>query len=341
VALPSPLTRAHLELGPVLANVFQELRMGAAITDGQTWHVVYGLPNVVLFELAHGIEKRREVHNARSIARARKDGRALSTSHAGFHDLYVPVMPGGDTVLVTGPFSVARPTSSDLQARWRWLTGTHARAADPEFGRYVAMTLATATFDDTTLGVVTRFAEIFCRLLGGRGPAESIAADASAVREKLTAVRLVDRCWEAAADMIDESSSRAWTSPHWAEHLRFAGAERLPSHAIVGLMAGRADDPDPIDELLRRDAFQRASVHLARTIGSVVCGRVGSHGVLLLVDDPPRASECGASSSRSPIERALSAGASVSRCTWGSPIRTTTPRFRRFTMRPFRLPTRR
>jgi AraC-like DNA-binding protein len=62
------------------------------------------------------------------------------------------------------------------------------------------------------------------------------------------------------------------------------GAERPPTHAVVGLIAGR-NDVDPIDEVLRRDAFQRAAIGLAGQIGGIVCGRVGGHGVVLLVDD--------------------------------------------------------
>src|SRR5262249_38964064 len=39
---------------------------------------------------------------------------------------------------------------------------------------------------------------------------------------------------------------------------------------------------DPIDEALRRHAFQRAASGLARSWGALVCGRVGDHGIVLL-----------------------------------------------------------
>ena len=97
-------------------------------------------------------------------------------------------------------------------------------------------------------------------------------------------MRLVDRSFEAAAEMVDEHTSRAWTSPHWEEHLRFLGAQRLPSHAIVRIDLGRQADLDPIEQILRCDALQRASVDLARKIGGVVAGKVGDYGVMFLVD---------------------------------------------------------
>ena len=126
-----------------------------------------------------------------------------------------------------------------MSNRWRWLTGTNARAADPEFAHYLALTLATATFEGPMLDVLQRFVETFCRVLSGQDDTDSLEVTGAALRKKLSVVRLVDRSFEAAAEMVDEHTSRAWTSPHWEEHLRFLGAQRLPSHAIVGLISGR------------------------------------------------------------------------------------------------------
>jgi AraC-like DNA-binding protein len=44
----------------------------------------------------------------------------------------------------------------------------------------------------------------------------------------------------------------------------------------------RADD-DPVDELVRRDAFQRSSVELAVKAGDAISGKVGDHGVAFLL----------------------------------------------------------
>lgn len=262
--------------------------MSATLTDGRTWSPVFGWPNVVSMELVYRVEGRRDPHNARAIARVRRERRPVTAQHAGFHDLYVPVGPDAETLLVMGPFAVARPTSTEVQNRWRWLTGTTARAADPEFAHYLALTLGTATFEGPMLGVLQRFAQTFCRLLGGQAETAWVASSGAALRKKLSAVRLVDRSFEAAAEMVDERTSRAWTSPHWVEHLQFLGAERLPSHAIVGLIAGRHDDFDPIEQILRCDALQRASVGLAHRIGGVVAGKIGDYGIMLLVDHTAR-----------------------------------------------------
>jgi YesN/AraC family two-component response regulator len=58
----------------------------------------------------------------------------------------------------------------------------------------------------------------------------------------------------------------------------------------VGLLLGRTDEPDPVDEVLRRHACQRACAALARKLGNVASGQVGDHGVAFLVHHPGPAS---------------------------------------------------
>jgi AraC-like DNA-binding protein len=94
--------------------------------------------------------------------------------------------------------------------------------------------------------------------------------------------------WDAVREMIDPR-----TPPTWAEHhhetLTYAGLHAMPQHAVVGLLLGDTDASDPLDGLLKRDAFQRACVDLARRSGNAVSGRIGSHGVALLFANATRA----------------------------------------------------
>jgi AraC-like DNA-binding protein len=82
--------------------------------------------------------------------------------------------------------------------------------------------------------------------------------------------------------MVDERTSRTWLSEHKANDLSHLGVDELPEHALVGLLAGHPDPSDPVAEAIKRDAFQRAAVDLARRSG-VIAGRVGDHGVSFLV----------------------------------------------------------
>jgi len=263
----------------VLGNCFQELRLAASLTDGVTWYPIYSLsgPGVASFELANGKEKERSLHNLKAIAEVRRQRSGLVVEHAGFLDLFAPIVEEGKVrlVIVAGPFATARPTSNDLIGRWRRLTGTQARVSDPEFAHYLASTLSTATFEGPTLGIFTRFVKGHCQLLAQRGAVERLASDLSALRAKLVETRFAERGWEAAATMIDERTWRSWTSPDSAGELRFLGLSRAPEHVIVGLLSGHEAEPDPVDEQLRRDAFQRASALFARKTTKMVCARVG------------------------------------------------------------------
>jgi AraC-like DNA-binding protein len=283
------LLGTHAMLAQALGNVFQELRLAASLTDGKVWFPVYSLPlpGVAAFELAYGLDKQRTEHNQGSIARVRREKSIVVTEHAGFSDIFAPVIQHARVraLLVAGPFATARPRASDLVARWQGLTRKQARVSDPEFAHYLACTLATATFEGSTLGAFLRFVKGSCDLLAERGQVQRVARDLAALRAKLVETRFAERSWVAAAEMVDERTSRAWVGSANIGELRFLGLDRGPQHVIVGLLSGHETERDPVDELLRRDAFQRASVELARRLGKMVCARVGEHGAALLVDD--------------------------------------------------------
>jgi AraC-like DNA-binding protein len=90
--------------------------------------------------------------------------------------------------------------------------------------------------------------------------------------------------WEAARVMVDERTSPTWAIDEFGQ-MRRLGIDRFPEHAVVCLFSGRREEPDPLDDALRRDALQRACALLAQRQGNVVCGQVGDHGVVFLVHD--------------------------------------------------------
>jgi len=286
----------HALVGQVLAGVFVELGLSASVLTDRVWHPIH-IPvvfrhseivaDVVIFERVHGMEAKRATYNDRSVRQVRRARKTLLTQHAGFHDLFVPIGGAGASlgILVTGPFTLARPTSADLRARWRWLTGRSARASDPEFARYLATTLATTTFEGSQLESFRQLMECFARVLAGQGQAEKLAREAETLQEQLRDNRFVERMWTVARHMIDEGVWRSWQGPDQAGELAKMGLRRFPQRAMVGLLAPRDLEADPIDDLLRRDAFQRACVGLLKGRGGAIGGPIGDHGVMLLVDE--------------------------------------------------------
>jgi AraC-like DNA-binding protein len=149
----------------------------------------------------------------------------------------------------------------------------------------VATTLATTTFDRDDFRMFERCVTCLARLLDGSDDGERLASEGSVLREKLWHVRLAERMWEVSRALVDDHPHGGFN--HWRarEHDSIEmGVTRQPTDVVVGLMMGAEDKSDPVDDLLRRDAFQRALVELATSRGGLLCGRIGDHGVALLVD---------------------------------------------------------
>jgi AraC-like DNA-binding protein len=294
----------HAILTQVLSGTFAELQIGASIMDGLTWYPIHSEHSVADFEMAYGVETRRWPYNDRCFRRARREGEIVLGEHAGFCDLFAAIGGSkGKWSLVAGPFSIARSTSSDIRSRWHGITGNHARPSDPEFLHYLSITLATTVLEGAELDAFRQLLACLAKLLAGEGDAEQLAAEVHRLRERLDGVRAVERMWDATRTIIDLRTYRAWLSQARARALALMGCDKLPEHAVVGLMLGRDKMIDPLEDWLKRDAFQRACVETMRRRGNVLCGRIANHGLVLLVSDSASGSRL-TSRLRDVVERA-------------------------------------
>jgi AraC-like DNA-binding protein len=263
---------------------FQMLRVGATLWDGRRFWPIHLLHSPHAFELEHGREVERGPYNTHCLEQVFRTKKIVHGRHAGLSDLFVPVLWGAavGAVLVTGPFSTSRPTAADVLSRWRWLTARQGHLADPEFANFLSMTLATLVLGSVELATFERMLVRLACLMAGRGNGPALEREIEALRGKLLAARFVDRMWETAQSMVDDRTARSWASPNYASSLRELGLSRVPDAALVGIALGREPRGDPVDEAVRRDAFQRSSVELARSMGAVIAGRVGDGGVMFL-----------------------------------------------------------
>jgi AraC-like DNA-binding protein len=275
---------------PGVANVFEELSVCAALREGGPWQVGLGArwraihvrPSLPDFEQEHGREHERDKYNVRCMTEARDTKAIVRGEHAGLSDLFVPIVVGAHVpaVLAVGPYQRSRPTSAEILARWRFITGRQGHPADPEFAYYLSMTLSTLVLDGGLEKTFERFLSCFARLVGGDGRAQTID-EADALRVALYPARSAERTWDATRSMVDDRTARGWSSPHNQGSLLQLGLARVPERVLVGLVVTRAG-AEPVDALLRRDAFQRACVGLARATGNVTTGKVGDYGVMFL-----------------------------------------------------------
>jgi AraC-like DNA-binding protein len=282
---PAEKAPRHALLASVTAHVFGMLDVAVSIWDSGAWHDVHERApsdDIIAFEAEHGVDLERASHNERCLEEARATKRTVVAACAGLTDLFVPIIHRGrvDRVLVTGPVARSRPTSEELLERWRGLTGRQGHPSDPEFVHYVEATLRTLTLEGPAFASFQKLAEAMALLVAEQSDPDRIYdRDVERLRIELAPARRADRMWDVARAMVDERTSRSWASPLRGGRLAAVGLSRFPEQLIVGLFVDRQKGADPVSEMLRRDAFQRACVDLAYGSGGAASGRIGGHGV--------------------------------------------------------------
>src|SRR5262249_35043175 len=150
------------------------------------------------------------------------------------------------------------------------------------FAHYLSMTLSTLVLDAEQLKKLTRFLVCVAAIISGEKNTRALVKEADSMRDDLDAARRVEQMWASARTMVDERTSRSWSSPHRASDRKLIGLLSAPDQVVAGLLVSLRRDVDPVDELLNRDAFQRACVGLAQSKGGIICGQIGDHGVMFL-----------------------------------------------------------
>jgi AraC-like DNA-binding protein len=284
----TPRGFGHSLVTPVATAVFRTLRVWASLTDGNYWWPLYwplhAEPNVANFEDEHRLQGDRGAYNRRIFTKARRTRSIVVSERAGYFDLVVPVVAGGEVeaMIVTGPIARSRPTAEQILERWRRVTGRQGHPADPEFAAYLSASLHTLVLDDGVLTKLQRLLSCMAKIMGGEGPADALANEVELLHLELWETRHIERTWESAQSMVDDRFPRLWHGVSHSDPLRILGLSRPPDHVLVGLTVSRTEDLDPVGDAVRRDAFQRATVDLARRLGGIIAGRVGDHGVMFL-----------------------------------------------------------
>jgi AraC-like DNA-binding protein len=275
----------HAILAPIVASVFQSLRVSAALWEhGLEWKGLHSEPSMVAFEMAHGRDAERYAYNQRCFERVLRQKKTVRGERGGFSDFFVPVLSQGQVVaiLVTGSFAIARPTSASILQCWHWLSRRQADPADPEFSSYLSRTLSTLVLEGSKLVRFQQLLQCLAKLMAGDGAADTLANRVEVLRSELDHARAVEQMWDTTREVVDDRSTLVWQGMAHATHLRRLGVARVPDAALVGLSVSRTAGANAVDEAVRRHGFQRAVVALARDAGHFLAGKVGDHGVVFL-----------------------------------------------------------
>jgi AraC-like DNA-binding protein len=275
----------HSLLAPLASSVFETLRISASVFEhGEEWVLLHGERSVLAFEYEHGKDHARAVYNGRCLERVVRTKKPVRGEHGRYVDLFVPIIAKKKIVgvLVVGPFALRRPTAVDVLGRWKSLTRREGHPADPDFGAYLAAALSVLVLEGKRSVIFERLLGCLATLMGGEGAADALMNEIEGLRAELMPTREADRARDIVAEIVDHSSLRSPHSGPRQNDLRDLGLTRPTDHVLVGLTVNSAADPDPVDEVIRRDALQRESFEVGRRIGDALAGRVGDHGVVVL-----------------------------------------------------------
>jgi AraC-like DNA-binding protein len=275
---------AHAWMVPVACTELERLKVGASINVGVHWFTLCDHATLIPFETSHGRETLRWKYNERQFQAVRRERRARLGSHAGFSDVFAPIVCKGEVVgtIVVGPFSEGSPSAADILDRWRWLTGGQGHLGDPEFRAYLYATLGTLRLGPDQAEALQRLVACLAALMASEGRADVLLNEIHRLGDDLATTREADRMWELARSMLDERSLKMQYSAASAYPLAQAGLERSPDQALVGLIAD-LERGSAVDHAVSRYELQRACTELARDEGEAIAGQVGANGVVFLV----------------------------------------------------------
>jgi AraC-like DNA-binding protein len=275
----------HSLMVPVVLGAYRLLGLSGSLYSHVGWWPIHLEPNIIPFELEHGREAERQAFNDRHFAEVERQLKPVRGLHAGHLHLFAPIVSHGAMLglLTTGPIALTRPTSNDVTERWRWLTGRQGHPSDPEFAAFLSTTLSSVVLDKGRDRIFESLLGLVAKLLSGQGSAEQMVNEAERLLVKLAPVRRIERTWTAVQTLLDDRSPRMLYSAWRQGERQDVGFSRPVDHILVGLTVSPRPGPDPVDEAIRRDAFQRAAVDLARSAGDVIAGQVGDHGVVFLL----------------------------------------------------------
>ncbi|HEV8248104.1 MAG TPA: helix-turn-helix domain-containing protein [Polyangiaceae bacterium] len=271
-------------LVPLVSKVFEDLQVAASICRGPHWFGIHHAPNLIGFELDHGTFPDRLAYNKRCIELATSTRSSVLGEHGGLCDLFVPILVGDqpEAFIVTGPFATMRATSSDVLSRFRAVVGRQGHLDDPEFSSFLDLSLSTLVLGERELPAFRRLIECLALLMAGEDHTPALGAEVEGLLTALVGVRFVERVWQVATEMVDERMVRGWSSYYNFALRNALGLRRFPEDVVVGLFLSQSQGSEALDDLVRRHAFQRACVELARVEGDTISGQIGGYGVTFL-----------------------------------------------------------
>ena len=234
------------------------------------------------FEAEFGRVQERMAYNRRHMRGA--SVRPSLASHAGMHDLFVPLRGADGAVagtLLFGAFHLALPGRAALWKAWCRLR----RAPGPddifEFQQYARCILEVPVLDKASLGDLGRVLGLAGEAMLGRGSAEAAVAAIAKAKATTLGRGLPWRMWHYAAARCDRFHRGPYQGSELAPWDAAEFSLKRSPDAVVALVS-RDATADPVEAMAQAARLQYACFEFCRSRPGLVAGRVGSEAALIL-----------------------------------------------------------
>lgn len=247
------------------------------------------------FEIYYGVENQRDAYYRATMDQVQREQRMIVGRHHGFSDLFAPVRadPEGRTFLHAGQFCTQTPTWDMLSDSWRSITGREPATANPDFVRFVKMSLVLPVISPAVAAGLERVCDLFGEYLtGDYDPAAHYKA-VDQVRREVFVKEWPNIDWVQSAVSSEKFRLTPWYHEgKLAEWMREEmKIERLPT-TVIALMP--VDEPDDVKDTVRRlvDNYhlQREMIQHCYAMPHTAASALGDFGVFFVTSADPRKS---------------------------------------------------
>ncbi len=249
------------------------------------------------FELRFERESERDAYYLRMLKKAATAARPQFGSLFGFDDLFAPVAPladGGWAFVYVGQFMRQEPNYESLARSWREVSGRESANQDPDFQRFVEVSLSLKVIEEVPSQALIQLAEAMAAHLRGDAPAPEGLVRLDRLRREVLSPHLGHPIFAQQAIGNDALRPTPWHGiremAQWMQEE--TGLSRLPTTVIAMCALNDRSAPllDPVRRRLRDYQLQRSCLRVCREMDEVMAEPLETDGVLFLTSPKPGAS---------------------------------------------------
>ncbi len=254
------------------------------------------------FEIYYGKEAKRDAYYLEQLKRAADEGTFVVGELMGFNDFFfaLPSDPKRRTFMFGGQFLSEAPDWDGIAWRWRELTGQAPASANPDFVRFVKMSLRLPVLEPALLKGIEEFVGVYGRLVSEEHGGLKLYERVKRLKRECFDKLWGNNEWVDRAISPEKFHLTPWYHEGKLEDWRSEemGINRLPT-TVMALMPvyPRTQALDPVQMMVMTARIQREVNRLVGEMPETGSNRLQEYGVTILTSAAP-----GKSAARAKLE---------------------------------------